>query len=94
LTRPPWTEATEAWTQRNDYTHCQALARAVRAQGKVQWVRYASVRHPGGRCGAVFAPRCLSLPERFPQETWVCKVTPMQALMLHDDDRLTVAIDG
>ena len=93
LTKAPWNEGEAAWTQRNDYSACQALAQAVRAHGKVQWIRYASVRHPGGHCGAVLAPQCLSLPERFPQETWVCKVTPTQALMLHDDDRLTVAID-
>lgn len=94
LTRPPWTESEEAWTRRDDYSACQALARAARATGKVQWIRYASVRRPGGRCGAVFAPQCLSLQEGFPQQTWICKVTPTQALMLHDDDRLTVAIDA
>ena len=79
--------------RRDDYGPCQALARAARAGGRVQWIRYASVRHPGGVCGAVFAPGCLSLRDGFPQETWVCKVTPTQALMLHDADRLTVAID-
>lgn len=94
LTKPPWNEAEATWTLRDDYGPCQALAAAARATGKVQWIRYASVRHPGGRCGAVFAPECLSLPERFSQETWVCKVTPTQALMLHDEDRLTVAIDA
>lgn len=93
LTRPPWSEAAAAWMLRDDYGPCQALARAARETGKVQWIRYASVRHPGGQCGAVLAPDCLSLRDGFPQETWVCKVTPTQALMLHDDDRLTVAID-
>jgi len=93
LTKPPWTQATAAWARRDDYAPCQALASAARAAGRVQWIRYASVRRPGGTCGAVFAPLCLTLPERHPQETWVCKVTPTQALMLHDDDRLTVAID-
>ena len=94
LTKAPWTDASAAWLQRDDYTACQALAQAARAAGRVQWIRYASVRRPGGTCGAVFAPQCLSLPERHPQETWVCKVTPTQALMLHDDDRLTVAIEA
>lgn len=93
LTKPPWNASATAWMQRDDYAPCQALARAARAAGRVQWIRYASVRRPGGTCGAVFAPQCLSLPERHPQETWVCKVTPTQALMLHDDDRLTVALD-
>lgn len=94
LTKAPWTEATSSWTQRDDYAPCQALAKAARAAGRVQWIRYASVRHPGGHCAAVLAPACLSLPERYRQETWVCKVTPTQALMVHDEDRLTVAIEA
>jgi hypothetical protein len=94
LTRAPWVEASVAWTQRVDYSHCQALATAVRARGRAQWIRYASVRHPGGRCAAVLTPACLSLPEPLRQETWLCKVTPTRALMLHDEDRLTVAIDA
>jgi hypothetical protein len=94
LTRAPWVEASAAWSQRDDYSHCQALAAAARARGRVQWIRYASVRHPGGRCAAVLAPTCLSLPEPLRQETWLCKVTPTQALMLHDEDRLTVALDA
>lgn len=94
LGKPPWSAAASAWTRRDDYAACQALARAARAAGRVQWIRYASVRHPGGTCAAVLAPQCLSLPERFRQETWVCKVTPTQALMLHEDDRLTVEIEA
>lgn len=94
LTRAPWSQAEAAWTRRDDYGPCQALAKAARAAGRVQWIRYASVRRPGGRCAAVFAPQCLSLPERSAQETWICKVTPTQALMLHDGEGLTVAIDA
>lgn len=94
LTREPWSAAQEAWTRRDDYGPCQALARAARATGRIDWIRYASVRRPGGTCGAVFSPACLSLRDGFAQETWICKVTPTQALMLHDDDRLTVAIDA
>lgn len=94
LMRPPWSAASSAWTQRVDYSACQALARAARAQGKVQWIRYASVRRPGGACAAVLVPRCLSLPQPLRHETWVCKVTATHALMLHDEDRLTVPIDG
>ncbi len=92
LTREPWSAASAAWTDPDDYTACHALARAVREQTRVQWIRYASARRPGGRCGAVLSPACLSLPQPVRQETWVCKVTAHQALMLHEQDRLTVPI--
>lgn len=94
LRREPWSAAAEAWTRRDDYAPCQALARAARAHGKAQWIRYASVRRPGGSCGAVLAPQALSLPEAHRLQTWVCKVTATQALMLHDEDRLTIPIEG
>jgi len=68
-------------------------AKAARGHG-VQWIRYASARRPGGHCAAVLAPECLSLPEPARVETWLCKVTAAQALMLHDEDRLTVALGG
>jgi hypothetical protein len=60
----------------------------------VQWIRYASARRVGGRCGAVLTPTSLSLTQPLRQESWVCKVSARQALMLHDEDRLTVPIDA
>ncbi len=90
LTRKPWSASAAVWTHPGDYGACQALAAEARGRG-VQWIRYESARRPGGRCGAVLAPRCLSLPPDSRPETWVCKVTATQALMLHDDDRLAVA---
>lgn len=93
LTRTPWTAASAVWTDRDDYRGCQALARAVRAHGGVQWIRYASVRRPGGQCAAVLDPLALKLSEPLRQQTWTCKVTAQQALMVHDQDRLAVAID-
>ena len=89
-----WSAAAASWTLRDDYAPCQALARAARGHGKAQWIRYASVRRPGGTCGAVLSPGALSLPEAHRLETWVCKVTARQALMLHDEDRLTIPIEA
>ena len=89
LTRAPWSTSARAWKHPTDYTTCHALARAARSHG-VQWIRYASARRVGGHCAAVLVPGCLSLPEPLRMQTWVCKVTATQALMLHDDDRLTV----
>ncbi len=94
LKREPWSAAAEAWTRRDDYAPCQALARAARAHGKAQWIRYASVRRPGGSCGAVLAPQALSLPAALLLQTGVCTVTATQALMLHDEDRLTIPIEA
>jgi hypothetical protein len=93
LTRAPWKASAAAWQHPLDYSACQALAAAARGHG-VAWIRYASVRRPDGVCGAVLAPPSLSLNASVPAQTWVSKVTVTQALMLHDDDRLTVAIDS
>jgi len=93
LTRAPWVQSAGAWTQRGDYGACQALARAARTHGKVQWIRYSSVRRTGGLCGAVLTPAALTLPEPHRVETWICKVDATQALMLHEQDRVTVPID-
>ncbi len=92
LSRPPWSAQSALWTDPRDHGPCQALGRAARE--RVQWLRYASARHPGGLCGAVFAPHCLTLAQAAPQQTWICKVTATRALMLHDDDQLEVALDA
>lgn len=93
LTRPPWSAAAVAWTQPMDYGACQAVAAAARGHG-VQWLRYASARRTGGRCGAVLDATALALPATPRVETWVCKVGAGGALMLHEQERLTVAIDA
>lgn len=92
LTHEPWSAHARAWTDPNDYAACHAVAKAARAHGGVEWIRYASARAPGGRCGAVFAPGALTLPQPLVQQTWICKVTATQALMLHESDRLAVPI--
>lgn len=91
LTRAPWSASARTWTHPTDYSACHALAHAARGHG-VQWVRYASARRPGGHCAAVLAPGCLTLPQPLRMQTWVCKVTATQALMLHGEDRLTVPL--
>jgi hypothetical protein len=94
LTAEPWAAHASAWTDPDDYAECHALARAARAQGGAGWIRYASARRPGGVCGAVLKPAALALPQPLVQQTWVCKVTATQALMLHEDDRLSVRIEA
>lgn len=92
LTDAPWEANARAWTDPVDYAACHALAKAARAHGGVEWIRYASARKPGGLCGAVLAPGALALSQPLVQQTWVCKVTATQALMLHESDRLAVPI--
>jgi RES domain-containing protein len=72
LTAPPWKKAAAAWTQRSDFSQCQAFGAAARER-KVAWIRYAAVRVADGTCGAALEPKALSLPERFEQQTWACK---------------------
>jgi hypothetical protein len=91
LTRAPWKASAARWTDSRDYADCQAVAAAARDK-RVQWIRYASARQPQGVCGAVLDPTSLSLRGDAPVQTWVSKVTASQALMLHDEDRLTVAL--
>ncbi len=47
LTRPPFAEARERWTNRTDYRACQDLAEQCRAGG-IAVLRYESARDPGG----------------------------------------------
>lgn len=93
LTRAPWAARAAEWTHPGDYRACQVLAGEAREAG-VQWIRYASARRDGGRCGAVLDPLALRLANPPQLETWVCKVGATQALMRHGDERLTLAFDA
>jgi hypothetical protein len=72
LTAAPWKSAARAWGQKSDYSACQDLGNEARKRD-VAWIRYASVRLPGGVCGAALASHALSLPPGFDQQTWDCK---------------------
>jgi RES domain len=72
LTAAPWKSAARAWGRKADYTACQDLGNEARRRG-LAWIRYPSVRLPGGVCGAALAPQALSLAPGFEQQTWDCK---------------------
>jgi hypothetical protein len=93
LTEPPWSTMAAAWTHPNDYRQCHRLAESARSAG-AQWIRYLSVRHPAGTCGAVLDPASLSLPVPLLQQTWVCKASGHQVLLVHENHRLTLRCDG
>lgn len=90
LTALPWLQRRAEWTHDSDYGATQDLATAARERG-VQWIRYESARHPGGRCSAVFDVEALQLPVPLVQQTWHCKTTLHSVLMVHDSDRLAWA---
>ncbi|MBT9504962.1 RES family NAD+ phosphorylase [Rhodoferax sp.] len=85
LTKAPWKALSAQWRHSADYSSCQALADAARAQG-LQWIQYGSARHPEGQCAAVLDAACLSLYEPNHQETWVCKITASTVIFRHRGD--------
>jgi hypothetical protein len=82
----PWVESRPAWTHRLDYSTTQALADAARTR-QVQWIRYESVRDPGGVCAAVFDLAALDHVDLASQQTWHCRTTRTAVRMVHDGER-------
>jgi hypothetical protein len=70
LMAPPLDRDAVTWTDRIDYTPCQALADAARAAG-IALIRYRSVRDAMGRANvAVLAPTALAETRPSAEETW------------------------
>lgn len=86
LCQPPWLAHQAAWAHTSDYSRAQALAEAAR-QHTVQWLRYASVRDPGGVCAAVLDVQALSSTHPLQQQTWHCKTTRRVVMLVHGHDR-------
>ncbi len=75
LREAPWVRDRARWTDANDYSTCQQLARTARAAG-VGVIRYESVRDPGhAGCGAVLSPAAFAPPVPVEQQTWLLSVT-------------------
>ncbi len=86
LRASPWHHSAARWTDPTDYSATQALAQAAPAHG-VQWISYASVRDPGGRCAAVLDPDTLSELDLANQQTWHCRTTSSGSRMVHHSGR-------
>jgi hypothetical protein len=86
LSEMPWLQRRAEWTHDIDYSAPQTLAKAARERS-VQWIRYESARHPERRCSAVFDVEALQLPVPPVQQTWHCKATLHNVLMVHGSDR-------
>lgn len=70
LTAAPFDRAAAAWSDRDDYTACQAFAARAR-QIDAQVIRYASVRDPAHRANlAVLDPAAFSAVSPTTRQTW------------------------
>lgn len=75
LREPPFLRDRAHWTDANDYSACQHLARKAREAG-VGAIRYESVRDPQhAACGAVLSPAAFARPAPVEQQTWLLSVT-------------------
>lgn len=74
LTRPPLSRQHRQWTDPEDYSACQQLARRARDAG-VQMIRYESVRDPErGSCTAVLSHHAFAANAPSESQTWTLAV--------------------
>jgi RES domain len=92
LTSPPWVAGIDMWAHTHDYSSTQALAADARHRG-IEWIRYASVRHPGASCAAALTVSALST--RKPQEfqEWTCRATRSKVLFYNRESGTTFSWD-
>jgi hypothetical protein len=86
LAEEPWLQSRAHWTAPDSYASTQALARVARNR-QVQWIRYESVRDPGGVCCAVFELEALDRLDLASQQTWHCRTTREAVRMVHGAER-------
>lgn len=71
---PPLSRRRKQWTDPDDYTACQKLARDARAEG-IRMIRYQSVRDPeSGGCAAVLSHTAFVKPVPAESQTWTLAV--------------------
>lgn len=79
----PWLREKASWTNPNDYTRTQQLAKAAR-EAQLDWLQYSSVRDPDrGECLAVFNPACFKPKRPITRETWYLTITEKGAVWQH-----------
>jgi RES domain len=86
LMAPPWVGNRAAWTHPGDYTPTQALAVAAHER-RLQWIRYESVRDPGGVCAAVLDVAALDKLDLAGQQTWHCRATRQAVRLIRGSER-------
>ncbi|GAC1557359.1 MAG: RES family NAD+ phosphorylase [Beijerinckiaceae bacterium] len=101
LTVPPLSRDHKAWTDPQNYEHCQALADAARAAA-IELIRYRSVRDPNrGANLALLSPAAFTTREPLAFDTWRIKVGPFGAQVIrefsgdrYEFGRIAFAADG
>lgn len=84
LREPPLSRRRKQWTDPNDYSACQDLARKARAEG-VQLIRYQSVRDPqAGGCAAVLTHAAFTRNVPLESQSWTLAVFKRHVFWRHD----------
>lgn len=85
LRDPPFDRDRATWTDRSDYTACQAIGRVAR-EARVQWLRYESVRDSRhGGCGVVLDAAAFASRVPTEQQGWILTVTQARVVWLRSD---------
>jgi RES domain len=92
LLSPPWSDQNGIWTNPHDYTGTQALAAESRAVG-IEWIRYGSVRHPGGVCAAALSASALANTKPDNKQEWLCRATRQRVLFYYRDGGVNFSWD-
>jgi hypothetical protein len=80
LQRPPFSGRHEDWTDPDDYSHCQALARRARAAG-IQMIQYASVRDIApASCCAVLTHLAFAANAPTAHQNWMLAVSRQRVI--------------
>src|SRR6185295_14758670 len=75
LRRQPFARDRKRWTDRRDYSACQAFGRIAREAG-LGAIRYESVRDPKhAGCAAVLTPGAFAEKQALDSQTWLLSVT-------------------
>jgi hypothetical protein len=90
LTLPPLDGDAARWTDRTDYSACQALADAARDAG-IESLRYPSARDPGGRNIALLTCRAFRSREPIERQAWRLDAGPagVRAICAEPPQRLS-----
>jgi len=87
LRKAPFVRDRALWTDPDDYTSCQTLARAARAE-HIDIVRYESVRDPEhGGCGAVLDARAFAGVTPRQRQSWFLSVDRRRASWVRSSSR-------
>lgn len=84
LTQPPWVDFRSVWTAPNDYSGTQRVSTDA-ADAGIDWIKYESVRNPGGECAAVLTPAVLTMSTGTGKQTWHCKASRTHVMMRYED---------